>query len=328
MKRVFSGIQPSGEIHIGNYLGAIKNWVNMLDKYECIFSIVDYHAMTVMYEPSELQKRIFDAAVVNIACGLDPSKCTLFVQSHVNEHAELAWILNCVTPLGELERMTQFKDKAQEFRHNINLGLLAYPVLQAADILLYKAEFVPIGEDQVQHIELCREVTRRFATRFGEFFLEPKELLTPTAKILGVDGKKKMSKSLNNTIGILEDPKAIWEKLRTSVTDEKRIRKTDPGEPDICNIYTIHKGFSTKEQLDYVAVECRRAGIGCIDCKKILFENIEKETLPMREKAEYLRNNPDEVYAILDSGAQKCKQIARATMAEVKKIVGLSGQNK
>lgn len=324
MKRVFSGIQPSGEIHIGNYLGAIKNWVNMLPKYECIFSIVDYHAMTVMYEPAELQKQIFDAAVVNIACGLDPSKCTLFVQSHVNEHAELAWILNCVTPIGELERMTQFKDKAQEFRHNINLGLLAYPVLQAADILLYRAEFVPIGEDQVQHIELCREITRRFATRFGEFFAEPKEILTPTAKILGVDGKKKMSKSLNNTIGILEDPKAIWEKLRTSVTDEKRIRKTDPGEPDICNIYTIHKGFSIKEQLDYVAMECRRAGIGCIDCKKILFENIEKETLPMREKAEYLRNNPDEIYAILSSGAKKCKEIAKQTMAEVKKIVGLS----
>jgi len=324
MKRVFSGIQPSGEIHIGNYLGAIKNWVNMLDKYECIFSIVDYHAMTVAYEPADLQRRVFDAAVVNIACGLDPAKCTLFVQSHVNEHAELAWILNCVTPLGELERMTQFKDKAQEFRHNINLGLLAYPVLQAADILLYKAEFVPIGEDQVQHIELCREITRRFATRFGEFFAEPKEILTPTAKILGVDGKKKMSKSLNNTIGILEDPKVIWEKLRTSVTDEKRIRKTDPGEPDVCNIYTIHKGFSTKEQLDYVAVECRRAGIGCIDCKKILFENIEKETAPMREKAEYLRNNPDEVYAILSAGAKKCKEIAKQTMAEVKKIVGLT----
>lgn len=323
MKRVFSGIQPSGEIHIGNYLGAIKNWVNMLDKYECIFSIVDYHAMTVAYEPADLQKRVFDAAVVNIACGLDPEKCTLFVQSHVNEHAELAWILNCVTPIGELERMTQFKDKAQEFRHNINLGLLAYPVLQAADILLYKAEFVPIGEDQVQHIELCREITRRFATRFGEFFAEPKEILTPTAKILGVDGKKKMSKSLGNTIGILEDPKIIWEKLRTAVTDEKRIRKTDAGNPDICNLYTMHKGFSGKEQIDYISVECRRAGIGCIDCKKILFENIEKEIAPIREKAENLRKNPDEVYAILSSGAKKCKEIACVTMAEVKKIVGL-----
>lgn len=323
MKRVFSGIQPSGEIHIGNYLGAIKNWVNLLNKYDCIFCIVDYHAMTVQYDPAEFQKRIFDAAVVNIACGLDPEKCSLFVQSAVNEHAELAWILGCVTPLGELERMTQFKDKAKEFRHNINLGLLAYPVLQAADILLYKADFVPIGEDQVQHIELCREISRRFATRFGNFFPEPKEILTPTARIMGVDGKTKMSKSLGNTIGILEDSNVVWEKIRTSVTDEKRIRKTDSGEPEVCNMYSIHKGFSDQKQLDYINVECRRAGIGCIECKKMLFENIAKEIAPIRERTENLRKNPDKVYKILDEGAKRCQKIAQETMLEVKKITGL-----
>ncbi|MFH1452809.1 MAG: tryptophan--tRNA ligase [Armatimonadota bacterium] len=324
MKRVFSGIQPSGEIHIGNYLGAIKNWVSLLSKYDCIFCIVDYHAMTAPYDPKDFQKRIFDAAVVNIACGLDPDKCTLFVQSHVKAHTELAWILNCVTPIGELERMTQFKEKAKEFRQNINVGLLDYPVLQAADILLYMAELVPVGEDQVQHIELTREITRRFATRYGGFFPEPKEILTPTARIMGVDGKKKMSKSLGNTIGILEDKEVIWNKLKTALTDERRIRKTDPGDPDDCNIYTIHKGFSTGEQLEYTAKECRRAGIGCIDCKKILFENIEKETDLMRETAENLRKDPDKVYDILDKGAKRCGEIADETMEKVRNLTGLS----
>ncbi|MDP7126760.1 MAG: tryptophan--tRNA ligase, partial [Candidatus Marinimicrobia bacterium] len=235
-KRLFSGIQPSGEVHIGNYLGAIKNWTSLLDKYDCIFSIVDYHAITVEYDPAEMQKMIINAAATNIAAGLDPDRCIIFVQSQVPEHTELTWILNTLTPMGHLERMTQFKDKAGQNEKNVNVGLFDYPVLQTADILLYKGSAVPVGDDQVQHIELSREIARKFNSRYGKLFPEPQHILSNAPRIMGLDGKNKMSKSMNNYISLIEDPEAIWKKLSRAVTDENRKRRDDPGNPDICNV--------------------------------------------------------------------------------------------
>ncbi len=221
-KRILSGIQPSGTIHIGNYFGAVENWVRLMDDYDCFFTIVDLHAITVTYDPALLQQRIWDAALDNMAAGLDPAKCTIFVQSHVPEHTELCWLLNCVTPLGELGRMTQFKEKSDRERENVTAGLLNYPILQAADILIYKADAVPVGEDQAQHLEFTREVARRFNGRFGDFFPEPATLIGRGARVMGLDGASKISKSLDNIIGVGEEPDAIWEKLRPAKTDEAR----------------------------------------------------------------------------------------------------------
>jgi tryptophanyl-tRNA synthetase len=323
MRKIFSGIQPTGEIHLGNYVGAIRNWVRLTAEYDCVFSVVDYHAITVEYEISELRRRSIETAVILLAAGLSPDKCKIMVQSHVPEHTELAWIFNCVTPIGDLERMTQFKDKSRQHRANINMGLMGYPVLQAADILVYKAGFVPVGEDQVQHIELSREVARKFNARFGEIFPEPQPILSAAPKILGVDGSAKMSKTLNNYIGILEEQGEMWEKLRTAVTDVNRVRRKDPGEPDICNIYTIHRAFSQEEELREVAEGCRAAGIGCIDCKKRLFQNMISELGPVRERALSLKQDEGYVLDVLRQGAEQCRVIARATMAEVHGALGL-----
>lgn len=323
MKRIFSGIQPTGEIHLGNYVGAIRNWVYLQDEYDCIFSVVDYHAITIEYPAEEMKKRTLDTAVILLACGLTPEKANIFVQSHVQEHTELAWIFNTVTPIGEVERMTQFKDKARQHRANINMGLMDYPVLQAADILLYKAGYVPVGEDQVQHIELCREVARKFNARFSPIFPEPEELLSLAPRILGVDGQSKMSKSLGNYIGILEEEGDVWEKLRTAVTDVNRVRRKDPGNPEVCNIYTIHRAFSDNSMLIEIDKGCTTAGIGCIDCKKMLFENLKKELEPIRYKASELQGNMDYVMDVLAQGAAACKKTATATMDEVHRAMGL-----
>ncbi len=323
MKRIFSGIQPTGEIHLGNYVGAIRNWVYLQDEYDCIFSVVDYHAITIEYPVEEMKKRTLDTAVILLACGLTPEKSNIFVQSHVQEHTELAWIFNTVTPIGEVERMTQFKDKARQHRANINMGLMDYPVLQAADILLYKAGYVPVGEDQVQHIELCREVARKFNARFSPIFPEPEELLSLAPRILGVDGQSKMSKSLGNYIGILEEEGDVWEKLRTAVTDVNRVRRKDPGNPEVCNIYTIHRAFSDNSMLIEIDKGCTTAGIGCIDCKKMLFENLKKELEPIRLKAAELQGNMDYVMDVLAQGAAACKKTAAATMDEVHRTMGL-----
>lgn len=316
--RIFSGIQPTGSIHIGNYIGAIRNWVKLTENYDCIYCIVDYHAITIDYEVEQFQKSILDAARTLMACGLDSGKCTLFVQSSVTAHAELAWILNCITPLGDLERMTQFKDKSKQHRENINVGLLDYPVLQAADIMLYKSTDVPVGEDQIQHIEFTRRIARRFNAKFGDTFPEPKWLLSSTPKILGLDGKSKMSKSMSNDIGILEAPDAIWEKLRTSVTDENRKRLKDPGDPNICNLYTMHTSFSPPEVVQDVSDQCKAASRGCVDCKKILFENMMKEIEPIRLKSQELEKRPDDVRDVLRHGADSCQSIAAQVMEEVR----------
>jgi tryptophanyl-tRNA synthetase len=354
--RIFSGIQPSGELHIGNYLGAVKNWVALQREYESFFCIVDYHAITMPYRPEDLRRRTRDMAVSLVAAGVDPEACTLFVQSSVPEHTELAWIFNTVTPLGELERQTQFKDKSSR-QESILAGILNYPVLQAADILLYRADLVPVGEDQVQHLELSREIARRWNTRFSPgysvteahadaaraeqtvpetgmppeaepaarigFFPEPKPLLTPTRRIMGLDGQAKMSKSLGNTVGLLEDPKDIWEKLRPAMTDPARVRRTDPGTPEVCNIYHLHKAFSPPETVEHVAVQCRTAGWGCIDCKKVLFDSMERELAPIRERAAEIRANPSRLDEMLAAGAERARAVARETLREARELMGL-----
>jgi tryptophanyl-tRNA synthetase len=325
MPRIFSGIQPSGELHIGNYLGAVKNWAELQDRHDCIFCIVDYHAITVPYEPDDLRRRTMDMAVSLLAAGLDPEKCTVFVQSHVAEHTELAWIFNTVTPIGELERQAQFKDKAQR-QESVVAGLLNYPVLQAADILLYRADSVPVGEDQVQHLELSREIARKWNTRFAggeEFFPEPKALLTATRRIMGLDGQAKMSKSMGNTIGLLEPFDAVWEKLRPAVTDPKRVRRTDPGTPEVCNIFHLHKAFNPAETVEHVAVMCSTAGWGCLDCKRVLYEGVKRELAPIHERARELRAHPERVREVLAAGAEHCRTIARETMRYVKDKMGL-----
>jgi len=321
---LFSGIQPSGDVHIGNYCGALRNWVKLFDEYQCIFGIVDYHRMTANYDPAELPGRVFDAAIANMAAGLEPGKCTLYVQSHVPEHTELAWILNTLAPMGLLGRMTQFKEKSRRQEENINTGLFTYPVLQAADILLYHAEAVPVGEDQVQHIEFCRDLARKFNLRFGDYFPEPKAIVPSSgARIMGLDGQAKMSKSLDNHIGLLETSEEAWEKLRPAYTDPARKRRSDPGNPLICNIYTLHECFSPAEVQEEVAQGCRNAGIGCIDCKKKLFEHMDAELAPIRERAADLRAHPDRVTGFLDESAARAKELAAKTMDDVRSRVGL-----
>ncbi len=336
MTRIFSGIQPSGELHIGNYLGAVKNWVELQHEHEAFYCIVDYHAITVPYEPADLRTRTYDMALSVLASGVDPAAATLFVQSTVPEHTELAWIFNTLTPLGELERQTQFKEKSAR-QESIMAGLLNYPVLQAADILLYRADFVPVGEDQLQHLELSREIARKWNTRFsrenasGEeaagFFPEPRGLVTPARRIMGLDGKAKMSKSLGNTVGLLEEPDAIWEKLRPAVTDPKRVRRTDPGTPEVCNIFHLHKAFNPPSTVEHVALQCSTAGWGCIDCKRVLLDGMNAELTPIRRRAAELRETPSLVSDVLEAGHQRAAQVAGGTMREVKEQMGLAVQS-
>jgi tryptophanyl-tRNA synthetase len=324
MSRIFSGIQPSGELHIGNYLGAVKNWTELQKSYESFFCVVDYHAITVPYEANDLRTRRRDMVVSLLAAGLDPSTATIFVQSMVPEHTELAWIFNTITPLGELERQTQFKDKSSR-QESIPAGLLNYPVLQAADILLYRADLVPVGEDQVQHLELSREVARRWNARFGEgYFPEPQAKLTPSRRIMGLDGQAKMSKSMGNTVGLLEEPASIWEKLRPAVTDPARVRKTDPGTPEVCNIYHLHKAFSPPETVAHVETQCRTAGWGCIECKKVLFENVNAELTPIRGRATDIRAHPERVDEVVNDAANTARRVAGQTIREVKDRMGLA----
>jgi tryptophanyl-tRNA synthetase len=325
MSRIFSGIQPSGELHIGNYLGAVRNWVRLQHQYPTIVCIVDYHAITVAYEPEQLRTRRREMAISLLASGIDPDVASLFVQSTVAEHTELAWIFNTVAPLGELERQTQFKEKAAR-QESIGTGLLTYPVLQAADILLYHADLVPVGEDQVQHLELSRVVARRWNAQFGrgeDYFAEPKPLLSPTPRIMGLDGQAKMSKSLGNTVGLLEEPAQIWAKLRPAVTDPKRVKKTDPGTPEVCNIFHLHKAFSPAATVEHVAVQCSTAGWGCIDCKKVLHEHMVSELIPIQARAKELKAQPRLVDDALGKGTDRCSAIAKRTIRDVRERMGI-----
>jgi tryptophanyl-tRNA synthetase len=321
METVFSGIQPSGELHLGNYLGAVRNWVRLQDEYRCFFCIVDYHALTQAYDVDLFRERTLQMATDLLACGIDPDRSVLFVQSHVPEHTELAWILNTVTPMGELNRMTQFKDKAARQADNINCGLFTYPVLQTADIILYKGKFVPVGADQVQHVELAREIVRDFNKRWGEVFPEPRALLTSTPKILGLDGQAKMSKSIGNTINLYETEESIRRKLATAATDPKRVRRKDPGNPDDCNIHTLHTFFSDAERIKWVREGCSTAGIGCLDCKKALADNVIAHLEPIWERKVALPT--ERVEEILRAGARKAREVATETMDQVRKAVGL-----
>jgi tryptophanyl-tRNA synthetase len=297
--------------------------VALQEKYRCFFCIVDYHAITQSYEPAELSRRTVEMARDLLACGIDPAKAVLFVQSHVSAHTELAWILSTVAMFGELSRMTQFKDKSAKQEENINTGLFTYPVLQTADIVLYRAKLVPVGQDQVQHLELAREIVRRFNARWGDTFPEPQPLLTSTPKILGLDGQAKMSKSLGNTITLSEPEADIRRKLATAATDPKRVRRKDPGNPDDCNVYTIHKFFSGEADLAWVREGCTTAGIGCLDCKGKLADNLMTTLAPIRKRRAELETNPGQVESALRQGGVRATEVAEATLEDVKEKIGL-----
>jgi tryptophanyl-tRNA synthetase len=307
-------------------VGAIRNWVKLTDRYNCIYCVVDYHAITIEYDAELMQKRILETATILVGCGLTPDKCIVFVQSHVPEHTELAWVFNSITPIGELERMTQFKEKSKQHRQNINVGLLGYPVLQAADILIYKAGYVPVGEDQTQHVELSREIARKFNARYGETFPEPQVLLSTAPRILGTDGNAKMSKSMNNAIGLLEPPEVIREKLRIAATCPHRERRSDPGHPEHCNIFTMHQAFSKSDQIDNVEQGCRTAGIGCIECKEILYKNMVEELGPIQARVKEINAKPEYIVDVLKSGASRCKAIATEVMDEVRIKIGVKSE--
>ena len=324
--RVLSGVQPSGEAHLGNYLGAFRQWVHMQDEYECLFTIVDQHAIVGESDPAELPRLTFDMAVSLLAVGLDPERCTIFVQSDVIEHMELAWLFNAVAPVGDLERMTQYKDKAARLE-SVPAGVLNYPVLQAADILIYRAGAVPVGEDQRQHLEFTREIARRWNAKYGEFFPEPEAIIPEVGRILGLDGNAKMSKSLGNTIGILDEPERIWERVKTAVTDPQRIRRDDPGRPEVCNVFTLHKLVTDAGLIPDIDEQCRTAGRGCVECKRILADSIADAFQPFRERAAHYRAHPDEVRDILERGAEHARSIAAGTLAEARRRMGIDWQS-
>jgi len=324
VKVLFTGIQPTGDIHLGNYFGAVANWVRLQGNYTSYISVVDLHAVTIPYAPAEMPGKVWELATTLYACGIDMERTTLFVQSEVPGHADLTWLFNSITPLGELERMTQFKDKRDQFRASVNVGLLDYPVLQAADILLYKGEVVPVGEDQVQHVEFTREVARHFNTRYGDTFPECQALLTSTPRVIGLDGDAKMSKSKGNTIGVLETPEQIWAKVAPAKTDPARVRRSDPGTPEKCNIWSYHKLVTTEPELKLIHDGCTTAGIGCIDCKKRFHANLMKTLDPIRERyAELAGDRRAEVETRLEANAAKCRAVAAETMLEVKGKMGL-----
>jgi tryptophanyl-tRNA synthetase len=325
MKTVFSGIQPSGALHLGNYLGAVRNWVKLQEEYRCVFCVVDYHALTQDYDPKEMRRRVTDMVIDLLALGIDPDRSLLFLQSMVPEHTELCWVFNNVTGFGDLERMTQFKDKSEHQPENINVGLFDYPVLQAADILLYKAELVPVGQDQVQHIELARRIGRSFNHRWGKVFPECEALLTELPKLLGLDGKAKMSKSLGNHIplSVMGEGKALRKLLGRAVTDEQRVAREDRGNPDVCNVFTMHKALSSEADLGWVREGCTTAGIGCVDCKGRLAGNMDAHFAAFVERRAQLAADPGRIQAVLEQGAGKARAIAQRTMAQVHDRLGL-----
>lgn len=323
--RIFSGMQPTGELHVGNYYGALRQWVTLArdPAYESLFCIVDSHAITIDYDIKEMPKRIFDTALTYLAAGIDTDKSVVFVQSDVKEHTELAWFLGAVTPMGDLHRMTQFKEKSEEHKQNVNAGLFTYPVLMAADILAYRATHVPVGNDQVQHLELAREICRKYNARFGEAFPEPKPILSATPRIMGLDGKTKMSKSRGNAVSLFEEQKSIEKKLKGAFTDEQKLRKGDPGRPEVCNVYTLHQAVSGADKLTEIDRECRSGALGCGDCKKWLVENLLLDLGPMRERGSELRKNPERVLKVLQQGAERARSIAADTLEDVRRGMGL-----
>jgi tryptophanyl-tRNA synthetase len=319
--RIFSGIQPSGVPHIGNDLGAIRNYVKLQYEYEAIYCIVDYHALTSLHEPETLRSRTRDMAASLLALGLDPDRCTLFVQSHRPEHTELAWLLATVTPVSWVERTPTYKEKKAQQPDDVNHGLLTYPVLQAADIVIYRADRVPVGKDQAAHLELSREIVRAFNHRYGDTFLEPQAVFTEAPVVLGTDGVRKMSKSLGNTIDVLAEPDLIRKQVMSMVTDTKRILRTDPGRPEVCNVCQLHRFFGP----DYEEIWDgeRTARTGCVDTKRLLAQRIVDHYAPARERYLELIADPEQVEGILEAGADRLRPKAEEIMAEVRERMGL-----
>ncbi len=324
-ERVLSGMQASGKLHIGNLIGALSNWVNLQDEYDCYYFVADWHALTTGYaDTSSIKESTKDILINFLAAGLDPEKCTIFIQSRVLEHAELHLLLSMITPLGWLERVPTYKEKQQELkgRDLATYGFLGYPLLQTADIIIYRAKYVPVGIDQVPHLEISREIARRFNYLYKEIFPEPEALLTEFPKVVGTDGRK-MSKSYDNAIYLSDKPEEVDKKLKTMVTDPARVKKTDAGNPKLSPVYQLHKIFSTKEEQDEIVKGCITAGIGCIDCKKILIKNVFKVMEPIWEKRNELINNPDVLHDIVDKGTEKAKKVANETMQIVREAMGL-----
>jgi tryptophanyl-tRNA synthetase len=324
-ERVLSGMQSSGKLHLGNLVGALRNWVRLQDRYDCFYFVADWHSLTTGYaDTSGINESTKDLLINFLAAGLDPEKCTIFIQSRVLEHAELHLLLSMITPLGWLERVPTYKEKQQELKEKdlATYGFLGYPLLQTADIIIYKARYVPVGIDQVPHLEISREIARRFNNLYKEIFPEPEALLTEFPKVVGIDGRK-MSKSYDNAIYLSDEPKTVEQKIRTMVTDPARVKKTDKGDPELSPVYQLHKIFSSKEEQEEVAGGCRTAGIGCIDCKKILIKNVFKVMEPIWTKRNELRNNPDLLNDVADRGTAKAKKVAEETMRFVREAMGL-----
>ena len=328
-KRVLSGMRPTGKLHLGNYVGALQNWVGMQDQYGCFFCVVDWHALTTDYaDTSRVKENSLEVAFDWLAAGLDPEKSVLFLQSHVPEHAELHLLFSMITPLGWLERVPTYKEQRENIKDKDlgTYGFLGYPLLQAADILVYKADCVPVGEDQVAHVELTREIARRFNSYYGStkpVFPEPQSLLTPAAKLPGTDGRK-MSKSYGNTIMLADPEPVVRQKLKTMVTDPARVRRTDPGNPDLCPVGDLHKIFSSKETIAKVDVGCRTAGIGCIECKSWAADALVQLLNPMQERRKKFEQNPRLAWDILEAGSKRARQMAGDTMKDVRSAMNMS----
>jgi tryptophanyl-tRNA synthetase len=322
--RVFSGARPTGRQHLGNYLGAIKNYVALQDEYECVYCIVDVHALTTVETTKELIGNTYDMALDWLAAGIRPEESIVFVQSHAPQVMELHTYLSMVTPWGKLTDLPTFKEKVRQQESNVNYGLVGYPVLMTADIVLYKADVVPVGVDQAPHIEFARETVRSFNYRYNtNVLIEPQMKSTEIPKVIGIDGVQKMSKSLNNHIELASTADETRQRVMQMVTDPQRMRRTDPGNPDVCNVFSMHKIFSSKDEVDMVNVECRRAGIGCVDCKKRLAENMNKSLEPFRVKRAEIGKNPDTVWDVLHDGDKRARAIAEQTMVEVREAMQL-----
>lgn len=327
--RVLSGMRPTGKLHLGNYVGALANWVRMQDQYDCFFFIADWHALTTDYaDTSRVKENCVDVILDWLAAGLEPERCTMFIQSHVPQHAELHLLFSMITPLGWLERVPTYKEQRENIADkDLSMyGFLGYPVLQAADILIYKGDFVPVGEDQVPHVELTREIARRFNQFYGKpmvVFPEPQPLLTPAAKLPGTDGRK-MSKSYGNTILLTDPEPLVRQKLKTMVTDPARVRRTDPGNPDVCPVGDLHKIFSDAVINERVNAGCRSAGIGCIECKSWAADSLVRILNPMQERRKKYEDNPKLAWDILEEGSTRASQVAEATMNQVRDAMGMS----
>ena len=322
--RVFSGARPTGRQHLGNYLGAIKNYVVLQDDYDCVYCIVDLHALTTVEDTLNLKQNAYEMALDFLAAGIRPAETILFIQSHVPQVTELHTILSMVSPLGKLTDLPTFKDMVRQHPDNVNYGLVGYPVLMTADIVLYKSNIVPVGIDQAPHLEFARETVRSFNYRYNtNALIEPQMKNTEVPKVLGIDGVDKMSKSLNNHIEIAATPEETNKRVMQMVTDPQRMRRSDPGRPEVCNVFTMHKIFSPADEVAMIDVECRRAGIGCVECKQRYAANLNANLAPFRQRREELARDLDSVQDVLDDGARRARVIAEATMVEVRKAVGL-----